>query len=80
MLVINGSPLKKSTTSERGLTFFKAFIIIHYKTINLDTITIENNKEYNEKWPFITDHPDQILIIGGSGSGKANALFNLTKE
>ena len=48
--------------------------------INLDSITNENNKEHNEKWPFIPDHPYRILIIGGSGSGKANALLNLIKE
>ena len=33
----------------------------------MGAITSENNKEYNEKWPFIRDHPYQILIIGGSG-------------
>ena len=27
--------------------------------------------------PKIPDHPYQILIIGGSGSGKKNTLFNL---
>ena len=48
--------------------------------INLDSITNENNKEHNEKWPFIPDHPYRILIIGGSGSGKTNALLNSMKE
>ena len=48
--------------------------------INLDSITNKNNKERNEKWPFIPDHPYRILIIGGSGSGKTNALLNLIKE
>ena len=48
--------------------------------INVDSITNENNKEHNEKWPFIPDHPYRILIIGGSESGKTNALFNLIKE
>ena len=48
--------------------------------INLDSITNESNKEHNEKWPFIPDHPYRILIIGGSGSGKTNALLNLIKE
>ena len=38
--------------------------------INVDNITNENNKKHNEKWPYIPDHPDRILIIGGSGSGK----------
>ena len=48
--------------------------------INLDSITNENNKEHNEKWPYIPDHPYRILIIGGSGSGKTNALLNLIRE
>ena len=48
--------------------------------INLDSITNEKNKEHNEKWPFIPDHPYRILIIGGSGSRKTNALINLIKE
>ena len=38
--------------------------------INLDSITNENNKKHNAKWPYIPDHPYRILIIGGSGSGK----------
>ena len=45
--------------------------------INLDSITDESNKEHNEKWPFISDHPYRSLIIGGSESGKTNALLNL---
>ena len=48
--------------------------------INLDSIADENNKKHNEKWPYITDHPYRILIIGGSGSGKTNLLLNLIKE
>ena len=43
---------------------------------NLDSITNKNNKEHNKKCPFIPDHPYRILIIGGSGSGKKNALLN----
>ena len=50
------------------------------KMINLDSITNENNKKHNEKWPYIPDHPYRIIIIGGSGSGKTNTLLNLTKE
>ena len=45
--------------------------------INLDCIAEENNKEQNEKWPYIPDHPYRILIIGGSGSGKTKPLINL---
>ena len=48
--------------------------------IGLDDITNENNKEHNEKWPYIPDHPYRILIIGGSGSGKTNTLLNLINE
>ena len=47
---------------------------------NLDNITNKNNKEHNKKWPYIPDHPYRILIIGGSGSGKTNALLNLINE
>ena len=71
----------KSTTGlEQELTFLKTVFIIHYKMINLDSITNENSKEHNEKWPYIPDHPYRILIIDGSGSEKANALLNLKKE
>ena len=48
--------------------------------INLDDITNENNKEHNEKWPYISHHSSRLLIIGGSGSGKTNTLLNLIKE
>ena len=45
--------------------------------INFDNYTSENIIEHNSKWPYIPDHPYRILIIGGSGSGKTNALLNL---
>ena len=48
--------------------------------INLVSITNKKNKEHNEKWPYITDHPYRIIITGGSGSGLTNALLNLIKE
>ena len=48
--------------------------------INLDSIANENNKEHNEKWPYMPDHPYRIIIIVGSGSGKTNALINLINE
>ena len=48
--------------------------------INLDNIANNNNEEHNEKWPYIADHPYITLIIGGSGSGKTNALLNLINE
>ena len=45
--------------------------------INYDDYANENKTEHNSKWPYIPDHPCRILIIGGSGSGKTNALLNL---
>ena len=53
---------------------------MHFKMINLDSITNENNKEHNEKWPYIPYHPYRVLIIGGSESGKTNVLPNLINE
>ena len=45
--------------------------------INFDEYTNENIIEHNSKWPYIPDHPYRILIVGGSGSVKTNALLNL---
>ena len=47
---------------------------------NLSSITNENNNKHNEKWPYIPDHPYKIITVGGSGSGKTNALINLINE
>ena len=35
---------------------------------------------HNLNWPYFRDHYYRILIIGGSGSGKTNALLNLVKH
>ena len=48
--------------------------------INFDDVTKENIKEHNPNWPQISHHPYGILMIGGSGSGKTNSLFNLIKH
>ena len=45
--------------------------------INFDNRTNENKTLHKENRPSIPDHPYRILIIGGSGSGKTNALLNL---
>ena len=45
--------------------------------INFDDYTNENKLKHNLNWPYILDRPYKILIIGGSGSRKTNALFNL---
>ena len=48
--------------------------------INLDSITNKNHKKHNEKWPYIPDRSNRILLIGGSGLGKRNTLLNLINE
>ena len=48
--------------------------------INFDDIVSENKTVHNKNWPYIPDHPCRILIIGGLGSGKTNALINLINE
>ena len=45
--------------------------------INFDDYINENKTQHNPNWPYILDHPYRILLIGGSGSGKTNALLNL---
>ena len=45
--------------------------------INFDDYVNENKMEHNPKWPYISDHPYRILMIGGSGSGKTDLLLNL---
>ena len=50
--------------------------------ISFDDYANENKIENNLIWPYISDHPYRILIIGGSrsgslsGSGKAIIKFN----
>ena len=71
------------TSKSFGLVsiFFWTVILILYKNMfNLDVITNEDNKDHNSKLPYIPHHPYRMLIIGGSGSGKANVLLNLIKE
>ena len=40
-------------------------------------IILTKIKQHNPKSPYIPDHPYGILIVGGPGSGKTNALLNL---
>ena len=48
--------------------------------INFDDYVNENKTRHNKKWPYIPHHPYWILIVGGSGSGKTNALLNLKEN
>ena len=48
--------------------------------ITFDNVTEENTTTQNPNWPHVPDHLYRILIITGSGSGKTNALLNLTNH
>ena len=48
--------------------------------INFDDYANENKTKHNKNWPYIPDHLYRILMIGGSGSGKTNALLNLINK
>ena len=50
------------------------------KMINFDDVIKQNIKKHNPDRPQIPDHPYKTLIVGGSGSGKTNSLFNLIKQ
>ena len=43
---------------------------------NFNYIVEEDIKEHNPNWPEIPDHLFRILIVGSSGFGKTNGLFN----
>ena len=45
-----------------------------------DDVAIETLKKNNSNQLKISDHPYKTLIIGGSGSGKINALLNLMEK
>ena len=48
--------------------------------INFDDYVNETKTVHNKNWPYIPDHPFRILIIGGLGSEKTNALINFKNE
>ena len=48
--------------------------------INFDDYVNENKTKHNKKWPYVPHHPYWILIVGGSESGKTNALLNLKEN
>ena len=48
--------------------------------INFDNYTNENKTQHHWKWPYISDHPYRIVIIGGSEFRKTKALLNLTNN
>ena len=45
--------------------------------INFGEYTKKSKRKQIPNWPYILDHSYRILIIGGSGTGKTNALLSL---
>ena len=43
------------------------------------TLQEKNIRDHNLNWSPFPDHLNRILTIGGSGSGKPNALLDLIK-
>ena len=51
-----------------------------YKLSILMILLMKNKTAHKKYWAYIPDHPYRILLIGGSGSGKTNALLNLIEK
>ena len=45
--------------------------------INFDDYVDEKKTKHNKNWLHTPDYPYRILVTGGSGSGRTNALLNL---
>ena len=43
--------------------------------VSFDDVTNNSKIEHNPNWAHVPDHPHRILITGGSGTGKTNALL-----
>ena len=70
------------TSHPYGTNAFKACeneMLSKILMINFDNYANENKTEHNLKWPYISEHPYRILIIGGSGSGKINNQPDIDK-
>ena len=67
-------------TANEMLKVFEAKEVLKIFMINFDDYVNENRTEHNRNWPHTQDKPYRILIIGNSGSGKANVLLNLIEN
>ena len=79
MMIKDYKLLIKITTYPFGTNTFKVCeseVLSNYKWLTLRIMQM-NKTGQNSKWPYIPDHPNKILIIGASESGKTNVLLNL---
>ena len=68
-----------NANSERPILWNGITITINIKNEQFWWLCSWDKTKHNKKWPW-NPYPYRILIIGGSGSGKANLLLNLIKN
>ena len=51
--------------------------MINFDDYTNEKTTLQGQHSRNKKWSYIPNHPNRILTVGGSVSGKINALLNL---
>ena len=51
--------------------------MINFDDYTNEKTTLQGQRSHNKKWSYIPNHPNRILTVGGSVSGKINALLNL---
>ena len=51
--------------------------MINFDDYTNEKTTLQGQRSRNKKWSYIPNHPNRILTVGGSVSGKINALLNL---
>ena len=77
---MNERKVKMNKPVHLGLSILEISKTLTYEfwyDCNFDDYANENKTEHDSKWPYIPNHQYRILTIGGSGSGKTNALLNL---
>ena len=50
------------------------------RIIRFDDVRKKETKEQNPNWTKNSDHTYRIFIIGDSGAGETNSLFNLIRQ
>ena len=51
--------------------------MINFDDYTNEKTTLQGQRSHKKKWSYIPNHPYGMVIVGGSGSGKTNALLNL---
>ena len=51
--------------------------MINFDDYTNEKTTLQGQRSHNKKCSYIPNRPNRIVIVGGSVSGKTNALLNL---